>query len=158
MIIVSDTSVISGLILINKLSILHDIFDQIIIPPKVYAELIELENFGVAVRSLIETDWIEVQHPIDLSPLSPFDLDEGEKEAIALALEINADFLLIDETYGRQVARHLGLTITGLIGILIKAKNENVIRLVKPLLDALQANGFWISSSLYKHALRLAGE
>lgn len=80
-------------------------------------------------------------------------------EAIALALELNANLLLIDERLGRSEANRLGLKITGLLGILVEAKQRNLIIAVKPLMDALIATSeFRVSSKLYNQILALMDE
>ena len=67
------------------------------------------------------------------------DLDAGEAEAIALAVEVEADLLLMDERLGRETARHLGMRYVGLIGVLITAKRNGLIDDVKSRLAALRA-------------------
>ena len=88
-----------------------------------------------------------------------YNLDIGEAEAIALALELKADELLIDERLGRREAVRLGLSITGVLGVLLIAKNRGLISRVQPIIDALilQAN-FRISRQLYEEVLRTANE
>lgn len=86
-------------------------------------------------------------------------LDFGEAEAIALAVELNADRLLIDERLGRVIAVRSGLQVTGVLGILVAAKRRNLIQDVKPMLDALtQQVGFWVDEQLYAEVLQAAGE
>ena len=85
-------------------------------------------------------------------------LDPGESEAIALALELNAERLIIDERRGRNEAIRAGLRGTGLLGILLAAKQQYFIPLVQPILDDLIAQGFWVREQLYAEVLQLAGE
>ena len=86
------------------------------------------------------------------------ELDEGEAEAIALAQELAADVLLIDEHLGRAAATRLGVRIIGLLGVLIEAKNRGLIQEIKPAVDALMQLGFRIQQDLYQRVLQAAGE
>jgi predicted nucleic acid-binding protein len=86
-------------------------------------------------------------------------LDAGESEALALAVEVHAAAILIDEEQGRRAARGLGLPVVGVIGILIRAKQRSLVAEVGPLLEKLQQGlGFFISDELMSQAKQLAGE
>ena len=86
-------------------------------------------------------------------------LDPGESEAIALALEINADLLLIDECRGKTEANRLGIRITWLLGVLMEAKQRSLIPAVRPLMDNLIATSqFRVSQALYNQILAMVGE
>lgn len=158
MIVVSDTSVITNLIQLNELTLLKDLFGNIVIPQKVYDELTKVPKQIDLIERL---NWIEVKR---ISDRAHFDnllktLDPGEAEAIVLAIELKADALLIDEKKGRKIAQEHGIIITGLLGILINAKVENLISEVKPILDKLIfETGFRISPKLYQDILKKVDE
>jgi predicted nucleic acid-binding protein len=158
MIVVSDTSVITNLIQLNQLTLLKDLFGNIVIPQKVFEELKKVPKQIDVIEKL---NWIEVKQ---ISDRDHFDkllkiLDPGEAEAIVLAIELKADALLIDEKKGRKIAQEHGIIITGLLGILIDAKAENFIREVKPILDKLIfETGFRISPKLYQDVLKKVNE
>jgi len=99
--------------------------------------------------------------PVDKSliQLLKRDLDDGEAEAIALAIEQHADLILLDESEARRIAELYHLLKTGAVGILIKAKQLGLIKTLRNELDQLRkGGGFWISEELYHRALRAAGE
>ncbi len=75
-------------------------------------------------------------------------IDAGESEAIALALEIGADLILLDDSDAREKARLYGLSITGTIGVILRASKESNIFSFKETLERLKRNGFWISNAL----------
>jgi predicted nucleic acid-binding protein len=86
-------------------------------------------------------------------------LDRGEAEALALATELKADLVLLDERRARKVAAGLGLRYIGVIGVLVEAKSRGHVTKVKPALDALiHEAGFWVSSDLYARVLQSVGE
>jgi predicted nucleic acid-binding protein len=110
---------------------------------------------------VIAADWIERQMVSNQALVTALrrDLDRGEAETIALALELKADLALLDEKEGRHAARRLGLYVIGVVGILLEAKASGMIDAVRPHLRALrQTAGFYLSEPLYRHALALAGE
>jgi predicted nucleic acid-binding protein len=87
------------------------------------------------------------------------DLDRGEAEAIALACEVGASLVLLDEREGRRTALRLGLRCAGVVGVLLEAKERGMVEAVRPLLDALRdTTGFYLTAEVYRHALVLAGE
>lgn len=161
MIVVSDTSPLCNLALIDHLWLLKSIYQTVIIPTIVADELAAAKNPTIA--TIPQLDWIESRSLTDLTLATRLQrdrgLDAGEANAIALALELKADDLLIDERLGRREATGLGLSIIGILGILITAKQRNLIPKVQPVMDALinQAS-FRISPQLYQQVLSLADE
>ena len=85
-------------------------------------------------------------------------LDLGESAAIALAKELKAQRILIDESAGRTVAKARDLPVTGTVGVLLIAKQQGLISKVKPILDELIAVGKRISPELYREVLAIANE
>ncbi|MGF1936109.1 MAG: DUF3368 domain-containing protein [Nostoc sp. ChiQUE02] len=161
MIIVSDTSPINNLAAINHLHLLQQLYGTVLIPEAVYRELTD-PNFPVAGAIEVQTSiWIQTRPIQDRTLVEALsnELDIGEAEAIALALEMKAEQVLIDERRGRTVAARLNLGYTGILGILVEAKSQRLISAVKPLLDALiNQAGFWVAEPLYKRVLQLVDE
>ncbi|MGV3602882.1 MAG: DUF3368 domain-containing protein [Dyadobacter fermentans] len=158
MIVISDTSVISGLVQAGHLHVLRNLYERIIIPRRVY---LELQNLNAAFRHKLELDWIEIKEVSDTSLLKELVelLDPGEAEAIALATELRADLIIIDEIKGRAVATEMGLAVIGTLGALAEAKEKNYIKAVKPVIDILVNQcGFWIKPSLIERVLKSVNE
>ncbi|XWK90122.1 MAG: DUF3368 domain-containing protein [Phormidium sp.] len=157
----SDTSPINNLAAINQLHLLQQLYGTVIIPEAVYRELTD-PSFPVAGATEVQTfDWIQTRAVSDRTIVQALsnELDVGEAEAIALAIEIQPDQLLIDERRGRLVASRLNLQYIGILGVLIEAKSQGLVTEVKPLLDALiNQAGFWIAEPLYNSVLRLVDE
>lgn len=105
-------------------------------------------------------NWIIIQNPKDRKNqrLLEVTLDKGEASAIALALEQSNCRLIIDELRGRKLAKQLGLTITGTLGVLAEAKISGLIPLVRPLIDKIKQTDFRLSKQLEIEILKLIGE
>lgn len=119
MIIVSDTSPICYLILIDLIDLLPQIYGKVIIPEAVFAEL-SSPQAPIEVRAWLQAqpEWLTVR-PISTAPDSSLKrLDLGEREAILLAESLTADVVLIDETAARSIATERGLNVVGLLGVL----------------------------------------
>lgn len=158
--VVTNTTPLIALDLIGKLHLLHDLYDEVLMPPAVYAEALAGGEKRVgAIGGLQSTPWLRV-HPLSDPRRANLlvDLDRGEAEAIALAQELDADLLIIDERLGRLHARRLGIAITGTIGVLLKAKVLGYVYEVRPLLEQLHKGGIYLSDELVRRALDLAGE
>lgn len=161
MVIVSGTSPISSLFKIGRLQILPAIYGQVIIPKEVADELQVLQMQGYDLEPIFEADWLVVQTPSPSPLLDKLrkEIDPGEAEAIALAKELHADLLIIDEKSGREVALREGLAVTGLLGLLLEAKKLGHIPGVNPILDDLvKVAHFRVRPSLIREILKLAGE
>lgn len=85
-------------------------------------------------------------------------LHAGEVEVMILAQEQEADLVIIDDNAAKKTAKYLGLTVTGTLGVLIRAKQKGLIERVQPLLSEMKRNGFYISAKVEKMVLEYAGE
>jgi predicted nucleic acid-binding protein len=155
-IVVSDASVIINLSRIGRLGLLREIYGRVLIPEAVAREI----RRGTSGLLEAEASWLEVKRATSLQLIEQLkdELDPGESEAIALAVETRADFLLIDEHLGRSAALRHGLHITGLLGVLLVAKRRKLIAMVAPEIEALRAEGFWLSAELVTRVLKQVGE
>jgi uncharacterized protein len=162
-IVISDTSAITNLAAIDHLQLLPQLYNQVTVPVAVYRELADIDPPVPGTLEVQTVSWLEVKQVINREVVERLRdevrLDPGESEAIALALELDADLLLIDERRGRAEADRLGVKITGLLGILVEAKRKNLIATVQPLMDALIATSeFRVSSALYNQILDIVDE
>jgi predicted nucleic acid-binding protein len=152
MVVISDTSPLTALLLADESGLLRMLFDRVVIPPAVQRELLRAHSQLPA--------WLEVIPPRQIpSSIHEAGLDPGETEAIALALELQPETLLIDERLGRRVATQHGITVTGLLGLLVLAKQEALISEIIPLIQKLQAKGnCWFGHSLLVEVCAAVGE
>ena len=155
--VVSNASPLINLACVGQLDLLPHIFDQLLIPDAVWQEVV-IEGVGQPGAIEIQhSNWISRKTVSNLQLVQSLrqELDPGEAEAIALAIEIGADLLLMDERLGRQTARYFGLNHIGVIGILKLAKRKGYIVAIRPILDQLRdLAGFRISPSLYEQSIR----
>ncbi len=161
MIVVSNASPIINLAAIGHLQLLNHLYAKIIIPQAVYDEIAVKGAGEIGSQEVSALEWIERRSISndDLGQALKMELDDGEAETIALALELKADLILIDERRGRAVANRFGIPRIGLLGALIEAKKKGLITSVQPLLERLRSQaGFWISDKLYEHILKSVRE
>ncbi|MBU2446973.1 MAG: DUF3368 domain-containing protein [Bacteroidetes bacterium] len=159
--VVCNSSPIINLSAIQRVDLLNKLYGDIFIPQAVYDEITIAgagEPWSSEVRDL---NWIKVKtiNNKSLVKALTLDLDNGEAESIALAEELPADLILIDERKGRIIAQRLGKKCIGTLGILIDAKNKGYISNLKPELDNLiLKSGFYISDSLYNLVSKTSNE
>jgi hypothetical protein len=159
-VVVSDTSPLRALAHLRLLDLLGALFGEVYVPPGVIVELrIARRRFPSLDLSGLPS--IRVQSAADTQLVAELmrTLDPGESEAIALALELGAAMLLMDEASGRHEAKRRGLSVTGVLGMLRDAKHAGFVPAVKPLLDELKAGlGFFIADPLRTQILTDCGE
>jgi predicted nucleic acid-binding protein len=146
---VSNTSPLIALYQIDRLDLLQALFDSVVVPPAVERE--------VAPSVGLLPAWVRRQQA-PLLPEFAGDLHAGELEAIALAIHLAADFVIMDDLPGRRAAERLGLPIIGSLGLLVRAQDRGLIRAVRPIMDQMIANGLFVTVQLYQEILMAAGE
>ena len=161
MIVVSNTSPLTNLAAVGQFNLLQNLYGQIEIATGVWHELNANGQAWPGSKEVKNSLWI-TQHVIQNEPMVialQRDLDRGEAESIVLALELNADLVLLDERDGRHAAKRFGLQVVGVLGVLLEAKANGLIESIRPHVDNLQQEaGFYISNSVYQTALHLAQE
>ncbi|HVK97695.1 MAG TPA: DUF3368 domain-containing protein [Flavisolibacter sp.] len=147
--IFSDTSCFIILKNIGELDLLHKTYGNITTTIEVATE------FGQSLP-----DWVEIKSASNkkLQQVLTLQLDIGEASAIALALEHPDSLLILDDFKARKVAERLGLSITGTIGVIVKAKLQGIIKSIKPLLKKISTTNFRITAEIEQEALRQAEE
>ena len=159
--VVSNTSPLTNLAAIGHLEVLRQLYGRVVIAEAVWHELNVNGGIWPGAAEVAAASWIEQCQPTNNALIITLqrDLDAGEAASIALALEINADIILLDERDGRHAAQRLKLKTVGVIGVLLEAKNKGLINDIKPLLDRLRAEaGFYLHGTLYAFVLNQAGE
>lgn len=161
MVIVSDTSPIINLAIIGQLDLIPLLFQKVVLPQAVFDEIVHAGDGLPGAESIRRAEWVEVRQCQNRSLVKTLlaELDPGESEAIALALEMGADLILMDESLGRKMALRYRLQPLGVLGILLRAKENGLIQSIKPLMNTLVAEaGFFIHAKLYEDVLLMAGE
>jgi predicted nucleic acid-binding protein len=148
MIVVSDTSPINYLILVEAIHVLPVLFGRVVVPPQVVAELRHTDSPKMVQDwALSPQSWFEIVAPIELQ--KGMDLDEGETAAISLAIQLAADQLLVDDLRARLVAKNRQIEVTGTIGVLISAANRGLIDLAQTI-TRLQQTSFRLAPHIWQ--------
>jgi predicted nucleic acid-binding protein len=147
--IISDTSCFIILTNIGELELLHKVYGQIVTTHEIAAE------FGERLP-----EWVEIAEFKDKyrQTILELQIDKGESSAIALALETPDSVVILDDYKARKIAERLGITFTGTIGVIIKAKLSGIIPSIKPLLEKIKQTDFRLSDEIETQAMKEAGE
>ena len=134
--VVADTGPLIALARVERLELLQQQYGRVVVPLAVHAELaLDSDRPGARVLSgAFNAGWLTVR-PVTNSGLVrelARLLDPGEAEAIALAEQEAARFLLVDDARGRRIARSRGIAVVGIAGVLLAAKSRGEIAAVGP--------------------------
>jgi uncharacterized protein len=157
--VVVNTTPIIALSLIDRLELLHQLYVDVLIPPAVRAEVLSGGIGRAGTVELQQAKWlreIQLQNPRSADLL--VDLDRGEAEVLILALEQNAELVILDERLARRHAHRLGLSLTGTLGVLLRAKQQELLPSIREMIEELRRNDIWLSDSVIAEVLRLANE
>jgi predicted nucleic acid-binding protein len=126
--VVSDTSPLRALQALGRVALIEDIYGRVLVPPTVVAEL-AVDAPAVGTFQVTDYPFLVVQRPRDRASVARLiaELNAGEAEALALAVEIRADAVLIEETAGRRVAARLGFRTVGVLALLVQAKGKGLV-------------------------------
>ena len=160
--IVSDTGPIIGLAKIGRIDLLRQFTEEISIPPFVHKELFGKTGIETGLIEKALGDFLKVTPVSILEPSTErllAELDEGERQAVSLAYSFGKDVLLLmDDHAGRRAARELKIAVTGLVGVVLMAKEKGLLDSVTSTIKDLRKAGYWISDEVMEAAGRLAGE
>lgn len=136
------------------------LYRRVIVPLEVATEIRAGGRSGIGVAELnTAPSWLDIQaSPTLIPPYLANALDRGEAAVIATALERNIPLVCIDETVGRRMARLSGLSLTGSLGILIKAKRQGFPVVIAVAAQRMRDQGIWLSAQVLASALAAAGE
>ncbi len=149
--VVSNSSPLIALQQIDRVDLLQALFDTLLVPPAVARETaptVTLPSW-ITERPLMQSVGARILNS---------SLGLGESEAISLALEIGAQWIILDDRPARRLAQSLGLPVIGTLGVLLAAKRRGLLEALRPQLDGLIKFGFFIAPDLYEQILIDAGE
>lgn len=157
--VVSNSTPIIALANVGRQNLLKDVYGEIVIPEAVRCEV--LAKRDAAARFLLSCPtWVRTEaapEPDEMS-LMRARLHAGEVETIMLAKSTDADLVILDDNAAKKVAKHLGLSVTGTLGLLVRAKREGHLNDVSRVLDELECLGFYMSERVKRVVLMRAGE
>jgi len=157
-IVIADTSPLQYLFQVGQLALLEQLFQAIQVPEAVRDELEVGRRLGFAVPSPAAYSWMAIRASANAPALDRFELGAGEYAALALALASADGLVLMDDAAARAAAKALGVATTGTLGVLLLAKENEILVAVAPVLDALEQRGFRITDAVRARVLQLAGE
>lgn len=144
---------------LGNLNVLQAVYRQVLVPFEVCQEILAGGSTGFAMAEFEAATWLQKwPTPLAISPILSNSLDLGEAAVIQLALNENIQTVCIDEAAGRRIARLSGLSLTGSIGILLRAKREGYPVSMQQAIQRMRNRGIRLSETVVAFALEQAGE
>lgn len=142
--VIADSSFLIALSKIGQLSVLEHLFGRITIPPAVYQEVVVRGAGRPGAEEVEGAEWVETSPVDDRLAVSTLNLalGIGESEAIVLASELSAEFLILDDWQARQTALGLNLPVVGTVAVLSKAVEKGLLSDLPTTLELLRKAGF----------------
>lgn len=161
--VIVDTSALQYLHQVGLLDLLRRLYGEITVPAAVAQEVSIGKVQGVDLPEIDGYSWMGVRSlPSGAARIAPGeadpDLGAGEREVLALATTRADVLVVLDDAAARRHARQMGLTVTGILGVLLRAKREGLIPEVGPIVERLGELGFYLDPKTRVGVLRLAGE
>jgi predicted nucleic acid-binding protein len=158
-IVINTSPLIALVAALGDLDILYSLYSEVLVSFEVSQEIIRGGLTGLGVAEFQGATWLKKQSsPLSISPLLLNSLDLGEASVIQLALNESIKTVCIDEAAGRRIARLSGLSVTGSVGILLRAKREGYSLSIREAIDNMLACNIRLSETVIKIALRESGE
>lgn len=150
--VVVDASPLLFLHAIGRLDLLPDLFDDLVVPDVVVTEVDRgTPELATALRA---ADWLRIlAAPHGDTPDSSSNLGDGESGAIALALHLDADWVVLDDLAARRAASDLGIPVIGTLGLIMAAKRKGLLDAARPTIRALLDSGMWVTRTLVNRVL-----
>lgn len=161
MIVICDSSTLINLSLINRLYLLNEMYNKVLIPPGVYDEVVKIGAGRIGSDDVKDASFIQVMTLDDPNSINDYiisSLGRSDAEVIRLAKEQEADLIITRDRRLRRYARQEGLNVIHTLTFFIEVKRVGLIEAVKPLLDEMRSKGVLIREGIYQEILRLAGE
>lgn len=158
MIVIADSSALVALSICQALPVIESLFGEVFVPDSVYQEVtIKGKPEAKALKEFLNSRTKSVKLE-NYSIKNKVNLGSGELDAIALYMSLSAELLIIDDAKAKKVAYANGLEVMGSIGVLLLAKEQGLIKKIKPLLELLDASNIHLSQKMIDKALEISGE
>ena len=154
-IVTNTTPLIALTAATGSLDVLQFLYKRVVVPLEVQTEMRSAGAQAVGVVEMDKAAWLDCQkQELTITPYLANSLDRGEASVIQTAMNLNIPLVCIDEALGRRVARLSGLTLTGSIGVLLKAQKLGYAVSMEQATERMRQHGIWLSAEVIKFALQ----